>query len=69
MLSTIIISGILLVMVFFAVKSLIKNLRSGKCSGCSGCRSYGKEGGCSGCEIYKKESECSSFIDESHKKD
>ncbi|MHC1724004.1 MAG: FeoB-associated Cys-rich membrane protein [Aminipila sp.] len=54
MLSTVIISGVLIVMVFFAVRHLIKSARMGKCAGCSGCSSYGKEGGCSSCNDYAR---------------
>lgn len=49
MLSTIIVSGILVVLVFFAARHLIRNAKAGKCAGCSGCSSYGKEDGCSCC--------------------
>lgn len=49
MLSTIIVSGILIVMVFLAIRTLIKSAKNGKCVGCSGCESYGKENGCKSC--------------------
>ena len=52
--STIIIAVILLVLVFFAGRKVIKN--KGGCSSCGGCK-----GGCEGCRLYdpdgKKEKE------------
>lgn len=67
MLSTIIISAILVVMVFFALRHVIKSVKAGKCIGCSGCKNYGKEGKCSGCRSYEKENVKDSMKDESLK--
>ncbi len=43
--STIIIAAILLVLVFFAARKVIKN--KGGCDSCGGCK-----GGCEGCRLY-----------------
>ncbi|QIB68513.1 FeoB-associated Cys-rich membrane protein [Aminipila butyrica] len=56
MLSTIIISAVFVVLLVFAGRYVFRNVKAGKCSGCSGCDDTSHESGCSCCgsETVKK---------------
>lgn len=48
MLSTIIISGVLVILIFFAIRHVVRSSKNGGCAGCSGCSGrHSHEGGCS----------------------
>ena len=49
-LATVVISGILVLFVALAIRSIVKSKKKGACAGCSGCASHQKEESpCCGC--------------------
>lgn len=42
MVSTLIVGGIFIVIMYFAIKKSLSDLKKGKCAGCSGCNSSKK---------------------------
>ncbi|MBE6033092.1 FeoB-associated Cys-rich membrane protein [Aminipila sp.] len=57
MLSTIIIGGIFLILIFFAGRHVLRNMKAGKCTGCSECGTSQSESGCSCCHDAQKKDE------------